>query len=104
MKVAVGTALSEGLKSEQILVVASSSGLRDKLRSSLGLGLADERMGKIACETAHRAKGLEADCVVIAASMKGMRESELYVGITRAISRLTIIAPSETLKSLGQNL
>ena len=104
VKVAVGTALAEGLKSEQILVVASSSGLRDKLRSSLGLGLADERMGKIACETAHRAKGLEADCVVIAASMKGMRESELYVGITRAISTLTIIAPSETLKSLGQNL
>ena len=102
VKIAVGAALADGLKAEQILVVASSSSLRDILRTSLGLGIAEERNLKIACETAHRAKGLEADCVVIAASMKGMRESELYVGITRAISKLTIIAPGETLKLLGR--
>ena len=102
VKIALGSALAGGLKAEQILVVASSSALRDNLRVSLGLGIAEERNTKIACETAHRAKGLEADCVVIAASIKGMRESELYVGITRAISKLTIIAPAETLKFLGR--
>jgi DNA helicase IV len=101
VKIAVGRALAEGLRSEQILVIASSSALRDKLRSSLGLGLADERKGQIACETAHRAKGLESDLVVIASSMKGMRESELYVGITRAISQLTIIGPVELGGRLG---
>ena len=102
VKKSIGEALSNGLKPEQILVVASSSVLRDELRSELQLGLADDRYnGMIPCETAHRSKGLEADFVVVASAMKCIGEAELYVGITRAISQLTIIGPSELGNRLG---
>ena len=43
----------------------------------------------------------QADFVVVASAMKCIGEAELYVGITRAISQLTIIGPSELGNRLG---
>ena len=72
------------------------------MRRELLLGVAEERFdGRIPCETAHRAKGLEADCVIIAVTTKGIGDSELYVAVTRAISRLTIIGPCELMQRIS---
>jgi superfamily I DNA/RNA helicase len=101
VKKAIGSALNNGFSTEQILVVASGASLRDDLRRELLLGVAEERFdGVIPCETAHRAKGLEADCVIIAVTTRGIRDSELYVAVTRAISRLIIIGPGELMQRI----
>ena len=102
VKKAIGLALNDGFATDQIIVIASGASLRDELRRELLLGVAEERFdGRIPCETAHRAKGLEADCVIIAVTTKGIGDSELYVAVTRAISRLTIIGPCELMQRIS---
>jgi hypothetical protein len=90
-----------GLFPKDILVVTSDSYTRDLLRSTLGfVRVEDGRSGRVACETSHRAKGLEAPMVIIAVGAKGIRDNELYVAVTRAINRLDIVAPEELLQRL----
>jgi Nuclease-related domain/UvrD-like helicase C-terminal domain len=97
--------VDEGVDTAQILVVAGSSALRDQLRTAYGFGTAEERFdGIIACETPHRAKGLEADIVIVAGPVRGMSDAHLYVAITRAVNELIVVAPEEILVRLGAKL
>ncbi len=98
---ALDAARDSGLFPRDVLVVASDSRTRDLLRSTLALvRVEDKRTNRIACETAHRAKGLEAPMVIVAVGANGIGDSELYVAVTRAISRLDIVAPEGLLQRL----
>jgi hypothetical protein len=98
----LGAALRDGLVPSEILVVAGDSSARDLLRSKLSLGRAEQRGdGTIPCETAHRAKGLEASLVIAAVGEEGTDDGELYVAITRAVSELFVIGPAQTLRRIG---
>jgi hypothetical protein len=98
---ALAGAHDAGIVPRDILVVTSDSFTRDLLRSTLGfVRVEDGRPGRVACETSHRAKGLEAPMVIIAVGAKGIRDNELYVAVTRAINRLDIVAPEELLQRL----
>jgi len=55
----------------------------------------------VACETAHRAKGLEYDAVIVAVSPKGISDTNFYVAVTRAVNRLYVVAPEEVLKKVN---
>ena len=102
VKLRLGTALRDGTRPSEILVVASDSRVRDLLRTELRLGRAERHGdGLIPCETAHRAKGLEALLTIAAISERGIDSGELYVAITRAISELYVVGPREPLQLLG---
>ena len=84
-----------------VLVVASDGSTRDALRADLHLSRVDEpdRVTP-ACETALRAKGLEFAAVIVAVGPDGIRDNDLYVGVTRAVNRLYVVAPSDVVARL----
>lgn len=85
---------AEGFDSSNILVEALDRPSRDLLISSLGLRRWDQREpGDIACEAVHRIKGLESDAVILVTPEPTEDDALLYVGISRAVSSLTIIGP-----------
>ncbi len=91
-----------GVPRTDILVVASDSVLRDRLRNELDLIPADaESPSQPACEVANRAKGLEYRVVIVVAGDEGFRAEPLYVAITRASSRLYVVAGAQLLAELG---
>jgi hypothetical protein len=47
----------------------------------------------IACETVKRAKGIEAGHVIFATLNENIRDNELYVGASRARTKLVIVGP-----------
>jgi len=49
--------------------------------------------GVVACETQKRAKGIEADCVIIATLNENIRDNEMYVDASRAWANLIIVGP-----------
>jgi len=82
-----------------VLVVTSDTATRDQLRSELRLvKVGDPRDSFVACETAHRAKGLEYDAVIVAVGPKGISDTNFYVAVTRAVNRLYVVAPRATLE------
>jgi superfamily I DNA/RNA helicase len=92
----------EGIEPSDILVVTTTSAMRDHLRSNLALVPWELREGgAIACETAYRAKGLEASAVIVVEISELPDPTHLYVGITRAINQLTVIGPAGLLEKLG---
>jgi DNA helicase IV len=58
---------------------------------------------QVACENVHRIKGLEADCVLLASPTADVKDALLYVGISRAISQLTLIGPEALAARVGLN-
>ena len=85
-----------------IVVVASDTATRDHLRSAVNLGVyGASGPNKVVCETAHRAKGLEYDVVIVAAGAKPIRDTDLYIAVTRAIRQLVVIGPPALLDRLG---
>lgn len=90
-----------GVHPRDVLVVAGDAATRDLLRDELRLGIVDDPdRTKPGCETALRAKGLEYDAVIVAVGPKGIRDSDLYVAVTRAVNRLYVVAPKELLARL----
>jgi hypothetical protein len=84
-----------------VMVVTGHTALRDRIRDEDpgGWGCAswaDRFSGEIVCETIHRAKGLERDAVILATVDDDLEDHLLYVGMSRAVSRLVVIGP-ETL-------
>jgi superfamily I DNA/RNA helicase len=76
--------------------------VRDHLRAQLGFVSweeSDER--SIACETVHRAKGLEFDHVILVLPEEDVSDALLYIGISRAISGLSVVAPSALATRIG---
>ena len=49
--------------------------------------------GDIVCETIHRMKGLERDAVILVTEDDDLDDHLLYVGMSRAISRLVVVGP-----------
>ena len=104
---AVGEAIDEFMDDEDrdpenLLVLTTSRSVRDHLRESLGFTSwesADE--GEIACETVHRAKGLEADHVVLVTLDEDVSDTLLYIGVSRAVTELTVVSPSMVGERLG---
>jgi len=101
-----------GVAESDILVATVSSTVRDRLRDDLGLVAwsRDAHTG-VMCENVHRAKGTEFDQVVFVPYAETADESGttpqsvddrlLYVGISRAILGLRVVAPKVVLDRLG---
>ena len=76
-------------------VLVPSVRLRDQLRAELGLGSWDERETKTVCETERRMKGTEFDTVILVDPERRMDDRALYIGISRAINQLFVVASHE---------
>lgn len=55
----------------------------------------------VTCETIHRAKGLEFDAVILVTLNEELRDQLLYIGASRAINQLVLVAPQELLIRLN---
>ena len=95
-----------------ILVVTGHTALRDRIREESPGGFAcapweDRHGGDIVCETIYRMKGLERDAVILATEDDDLGDHLLYVGMSRAVSRLVVVGPSVLMARLqtgrGQN-
>ena len=87
---------------DRVLVLTVKRAVRDHLRAALGFVSweeSDER--SIACETVHRAKGLEFDHVILVLPDDDVSDALLYIGVSRAISGLTIVGPEAVRQRLG---
>lgn len=85
---------------KRVCVATFRSSVRTALRDRLGLGSWEERDQLIVCENVHRLKGLEFDTVILVAA-EPADPSLLYVGVSRAVSELIVVGPSEVGKALG---
>ncbi len=88
-----------------VLVATLNTKERDALHAAstpeLSLVSWEDRKNGVLCETVHRTKGLEYDVVILVTDKPDAREQMLYVGASRAISRLVLVSPSETAVRLG---
>lgn len=85
-----------------MLVATTHRSLRDQLIDDYGFGRwedCDQTM--TICETIHRMKGLEFDHVILVAPDADTSDELLYVGASRAVMSLTIIAPKEVATRMG---
>lgn len=93
-----------------ILVVSGSRSIRDRIRVERPGGFEYEEWegrgeGHIICETIHRTKGLERDAVILVTTNEVLSDRLLYVGMSRAVSRLVVIGPGrlvDRLQTLGR--
>jgi len=90
--------VSSQIDPANILVVTGHTALRDRIRSESPGGFAcaaweDRHGGDIVCETIHRMKGLERDAVILVTEDDALDDHLLYVGMSRAISRLVVVGP-----------
>jgi hypothetical protein len=88
----------EGLNEKDIVVITGTSIERDLFYNMASDGFSfgrweDRTDELIACETAKRAKGIEANSVILATLNQDIRNNEMYVGASRARSRLIIVGP-----------
>jgi hypothetical protein len=83
-----------GQNERQALLAASTDALRFT-------SYEESAEGTITCETVHRAKGLEYDVVVLVAPREDVRDQLMYVGASRAITRLVVIAPAPLFARMG---
>ncbi len=94
--------LDDGRSPEQLLVLTCASRIRDRLRSTAGYVPWEQRGGDaVVCENVHRAKGLEADSVVLVVDADHSTDDLLYIGVSRAVSELVVVAPQVTADRLG---
>jgi DNA helicase IV len=89
-----------------ILVVTGHTSIRDQIRNEAPGGFVCDRWeerfdGNIVCETIHRIKGLERDAVILVTSQADLPDNLLYVGMSRAISKLMIVGPPALRGRLG---
>lgn len=105
---AVGSELARLLDDEersphQVAVLTFSSALRDRLAAAPGLDLVrwEHRGDGPLGENVHRVKGLEFDTVVLVSDREVEADDLLYVGASRAISELIVIAPEAVAMRLG---
>ena len=88
----------EKLNESDIVVITGIAAERDLFYNmtptDFSFGRWEDRTGTlIACETAKRAKGIEANVVILATLNQDIRNNEMYVGASRARSRLVIVGP-----------
>lgn len=103
---AVGEVLGELLDDDQrdperLAVLTVASALRDHLHDAVGLVRWEDREGGgVLGENVHRVKGLERDTVILAADAE-VPDHLLYVGVSRAVSELIVVAPPAVGRRLG---
>ena len=90
--------VSSQIDPANILVLTGHTSLRDRIRDESPGGFAcaaweDRHGGDIVCETIHRMKGLERDAVILVTEDDDLDDHLLYVGMSRAISRLVVVGP-----------
>ena len=90
----------EGRAPAGIAVLTCASAIRDRLLSGEGFVRWEQRGEGVLCENVHRAKGLESDTVVLVADAE-VPDALLYVGVSRAVSELVVIAPALVGERLG---
>lgn len=94
----------EGRSPSSIAVLTFRGALRDLLHGELGLARWEERVGgaddRVLGENVHRVKGMEFDAVVLVADAE-VTDDLLYVGVSRAISELAVVAPGVVGDRLG---
>ena len=88
----------EGLDEKDFVVITGTSAERDLFyniaSTEFSFGKWEDRTDElIACETAKRAKGIEANLVILATLNQDIRDNEMYVGSSRARSNLIIVGP-----------
>lgn len=93
--------LREERDPNQIMVLTFSSKLRDNLANAVDLHRWEHRSRGIVGENVHRAKGLEADTVILVADQADVPKDLLYVGVSRAVSELVVIGPTGLGDRLG---
>lgn len=92
----------EGHETARVLIATFSSEVRDRLREDLALVPWEAGAPTtIVCENVHRMKGLEFDYVVLASPAADVSDMLLYVGVSRAVSGLTVIGPRGLAGRLG---
>jgi ATP-dependent exoDNAse (exonuclease V) alpha subunit len=52
------------------------------------------------CETIHRTKGLERDAALVVTVDDDLEDHLLYVGMSRAVSKLVVVGPEALLERL----
>jgi hypothetical protein len=91
----------EGRSAESIGVLTFRGALRDRLHDELGLARWEARgEGRVVGENVHRVKGMEFDAVVLVADGE-VSDDLLYVGVSRAVSELAVVAPESVGERLG---
>jgi len=95
----------EGLNEKDIVVITGTSVERDLFYNmasdEFSFGRWEDRTDElIACETAKRAKGIEANFVILATLNEEIRKNEMYVGASRARSNLVIVGPDSFSKRI----
>jgi superfamily I DNA and RNA helicase len=88
----------EGLNEKDIVIITGTSVERDLFYNlasdEFSFGRWEDRTEEIiACETAKRAKGIEANFVILTTLNEEIRENEIYVGASRARTNLVIVGP-----------
>lgn len=93
----------EGHDPTRVLVATLTRAVRDRLRDDFAfVAWEGGEPATIICETVHRVKGLEFDYVILVATDEDtVNDQLLYIGCSRAIAGLTIIAPTEVGQHLG---
>ena len=96
--------LQEGFSLTDIVVLCESRDALERLRALENIGAQPAREGKtsVYCETIARFKGLEALAVVLVLNPKPFRapDNNAYVGFSRAVSYLRILAHPSRQKSV----
>ena len=94
----------KGLGEKDIVVITGTSAERDLFYNmasdEFSFGRWEDRSDAlIACETAKRAKGIEANFVILATLNQDIQKNEIYVGASRARSNLVIVFPESFAES-----
>ena len=94
----------KGLGEKDIVVITGTSAERDLFYNmasdEFSFGRWEDRSDAlIACETAKRAKGIEANFVILATLNQDIQKNEIYVGASRARSNLVIVVPESFAES-----
>lgn len=92
--------LDEERDPDEVAVLTFSSRLRNHLLADAELVRWEQRHDGLLCENVHRVKGLEFDTVILVADSE-IGDDLLYVGISRAVSELIIVAPASVATRLG---
>jgi len=87
---------------ERILFATTRLGTRDRLRNEVGFVSWEEGDGRaIVCETVDRVKGSESDHVILVTTEDDVSDSLLCIGVSRAISGLSVMAPAALAGRVG---
>ena len=93
----------EGHDPTRVLVATMSRAVRDRLRADFAfVSCEGGEPATIICETVHRVKGLEFDYVILVVTDEDtVNDQLLYIGCSRAIAGLSVIAPVAVGERLG---